>query len=536
MGEIIVRERMYVPSHLVDEREVKKRYVHRFYEESACRRCENRPERHNYICNKCEAYKGKSVTVNRKIVGGIEYFGFPLGDRKNIAKHFGIVPSEYGVVDLRTKAKRRYPVKMKGFTPYDYQDPAIKKMKKHGYGVLKAPPRSGKTPTMLYTGVVEYPYRIAVIADQKEFLKQFLDHVEEYTNLPAIEKKVGKKLFGFGKKPEHFKDFEIIVCTYQTFLSDKGKLLLKLLNQNYGIVFVDEVHSSGALKYSETLNELRARFRFGATGTDARKDGKYKIVEQIMGPVTSLIERDQLQAQVFVHPIDFVKSKSQYKGRAGFTYCVNFLSKHKKRNELILEWVMKDLEKGHNIVIPVYRKEHVWDLVKAINNAAGKRIADGFVGGAANKKDLLQRERVLDDAKSGKLRVVVGIRSLLQRGLNVPRWSMIYCVMPINNEPNWKQESSRILTPFENKRVPGIRLFVDEHIGLVLGCFVGTYKQCIKFKHKPTEVAHERAIKLMERHQRKKGGGYGDEFNEEDSTVFRSVAKGGSGRARPFGN
>lgn len=240
MGEIIVRERMFVPSHLVDERDVKKRYVHRFYEESACRRCENRSERHNYICNKCEAYKGKSVTVNRKIVDGIEYFGFPLGDRKNIAKAFGLNIKKLGVEDLRTRAKRRYPVKMVGFKPYDYQVPAVNSLKTAGYGILKAPPRSGKTPTMLYTGVTQFKYRIAVIADQKEFLQQFLDHVQEFTNLPDLEAKHKKKLFGFGKKPEHFKDFEIIVCTYQTFLSEKGKKLLKLLNKNFGVVFVDE--------------------------------------------------------------------------------------------------------------------------------------------------------------------------------------------------------------------------------------------------------------------------------------------------------
>lgn len=530
MGDIIVRERMYVPTYLVDERDVRKRYIHHFYREKSCARCDNRPERHNDVCDRCENFLGSAKTVNRKIVEGIEYYGFPLGDRKNVAKAFGIRFSDHDVIDLRTRAKRRYPIKMVGFTPYEYQSPAIKKMKEIGYGVLKAPPRSGKTPTMLYAGITEFKYRIAVIADQKEFLKQFLDHVYQYTDIAKWEKKAGKKLAGFGKKAEHFNDYEIIVCTYQTFLSEHGKTLLKLLNKNFGTQFVDEVHSSGATKYAENLNELRGRIRIGATGTDDRKDGKYRVVEQIMGPVTALIDIPQMQAQVFVHPIDFVKSKNQYRGRAGFTYCVNFLSKHKKRNDLIVEWVMKDLEKGHNLLIPVYRKEHVWDLVKRINNAAGRRIADGFVGGAANKKDIARREAVLEEAKSGKIRVVIGIRSLMQRGLNVPRWSMIYCVMPISNEPNWKQESSRVLTTMEGKRQPGIRLFCDPNIGLTLGCFVNTYKQCIKFKHKPTEVAHERALKLMDLHNSKRGKAV-DSFNDGDL----SVSKVTRSSKRPFG-
>lgn len=272
MGEIIVRERMFVPVHLVDEKKVLKRYRHRFYEEHACRKCPNLRERHNYVCNKCEFYLGQNNTVSRLIVDDIEYFGFPLGDRKEIAKTFDIVPSELGVVDLRTRAKRRYPVKMVDFNPYDYQTPAVKKLGKQGFGVLKAPPRSGKTPTMLYTGITQWKYRIAIIADQKEFLEQFLDHVEEFTNLPELQEKAKKKLFGFGKKPQDFEDFEIIVCTYQTFLSDKGKDLFKLLNKNFGTVFIDEVHSSAALEYSKVINNLRSRIRIGATGTDDRKD------------------------------------------------------------------------------------------------------------------------------------------------------------------------------------------------------------------------------------------------------------------------
>lgn len=534
MGEIIVRERMFVPVHLVDEKKVMKRYRHRFYEEHACRKCPNLRDRHNYVCNKCEFYLGQNATVSRLIVDDIEYFGFPLGDRKEIAKTFDIVPSELGVVDLRTRAKRRYPVKLIGLKPYDYQAPAVKKLGANGFGVLKAPPRSGKTPTMLYTGLTEWKYRIAVIADQKEFLEQFLDHVEDFTNLPDLQEKHKKKLFGFGKKPQDFEDFEIIVCTYQTFLSDNGKKLLKLLNKNYGTMFVDEVHSSGALEYSRILNNLRSRIRIGATGTDDRKDGKYKIVEQVMGPVSALIDIPQLQANIYVHPLDFVKTKAAYKGRAGFTNCISFLTKHKKRNQFIIDWILKDLEKGHSIVIPVYRKEHVWELVKMINDQFGKKVADGFTGGAKNKADLAKRKQVLTDAKSGKIRVVIGIRSLMQRGLNVPRWSMIYCIMPINNEPNWKQESSRILTPFENKRPPGIRLFVDENIGMPLGCFVATYKQSLKFKHKATDVAHERALALMEKHNSKRGGGRGAETDAfmDDSRATRVIRSSG----RPFGD
>lgn len=516
MGDIIVRERMFIPAQYIEEKKLKKRYVHRFYDETACRRCENRPERHNYLCNKCEFYGGKNVTYNEKFINGELHYGLPMGDRENIEDVFGLDFDDFDITDLRTKSKRRYNVKMVGFKPYDYQAPAAEALKKAKYGILKAPPRSGKTPTMLYTGIKKLKYRIAIIADQREFLDQFITHIEEFTNLPDLEEKHKTKLFGYGKKKEDFENFEIVVCTYQTFLSDKGKKLLKHLNRNFGTIFIDEVHSAGALEFSKVLNNLWAKVRIGATGTDDRKDGKIKLLKQIVGDVTALIEIPQLQASVYVHPLPFVKSKAAYRGKAGFAHCINFLSKHKKRNAFILEWIMKDLEKGHSIVIPVYRKEHVWELVKSINDEFGKVIAGGFVGGGTTKAAKADRAGVLEKAKAGKLRVVVGIRSLLQRGLNVPRWTMLYNIMPINNEPNWKQESSRILTPMEGKRAPAIRFFVDENLGMPLGCFVSTYKQTVKFKHKPTEIARDRAIALMDKHKPRAVDG---NFDTDSSTV-----------------
>jgi hypothetical protein len=68
----------------------------------------------------------------------------------------------------------------------------------------------------------------------------------------------------------------------------------------------------------------------------------------------------------------------------------------------------------------------------------------------------------------------------------------------MSNEPNWKQESSRILTPMDGKRQPIIRMFVDPNIGLSLGCFVNTYRFSMKFKHAPTEKARERAAEMFE--------------------------------------
>lgn len=197
---------------------------------------------------------------------------------------------------------------------------------------------------------------------------------------------------------------------------------------------------------------------------------------------------------------------------------MKFLANHEKRNKFMLEMIGKDLESDHNIIIPLYTREHVSYITRMINSIYGKGTAEEFTG---DRK--CDRDGILDRARSGKTRVVVGIRSLLQLGLNVPAWTCLYYFMPMNNEPNWYQESSRILTPAEGKRKPVIRMFVDSEVKLVLGCWAQTYKQTVtKFKHKPTETARERAGELFE-----KLGSHHKKYDpdEEDDTPSKTKNK-----------
>jgi len=375
---------------------------------------------------------------------------------------------------------------------------------------------SHNTPTMLMISV-KSGKRTLMLANQKEFLDQFLKHVEDFTNLPALQEKTGKRLFGYIKKEKDLEDLQIAVSPYQQFMSEKGKELWKKVRKEFGFLWVDEGHKGNAKEFARVLNTSTARFRGAVTATDKRKDGRQYIMQQIIGPVVSKIKVPQMQAKIIIHDLDFVKTRSAYKGKGGWSYCMRFLANHEKRNKFMLELLAKDLEAGHNIVLPLYTKEHIFLITRLINSIHGKGTAESFTGDKG-----CDRDAILDRARSGKTRVVVGVRSLLQLGLNVPAWTCLYYFMPMNNEPNWYQESSRILTPEEGKRTPVIRMFVDSEVKLVLGCWANTYKQTLKFKHKPTDKAAERASALF----KKLGGRHEaydpDELDDGDMTPVRA--------------
>lgn len=497
---IIIKDKIYIPIKLLPSYEsTRDAYTKRFYEDSACSRCEYKPDRHSNMCDVCEAYKGVVKLWSRWSYKGRDYIGLPIGDKRFFEKKTGVLFSEVKVYDKRVEAPFVYPVKFLG-QPYPNQVEAIDQFMDKKYGLLEAPPRTGKT-LMAVAICVQLGQRVLMMASQHEFIAQFMDHlhgnaaegIPKCTNLPELEKKHKKKLYGFPKTDADFDNFQFFCMTYQQFISEKrGKDRLARLFPHIGTVCLDEVHKAAADKFAEVVSVIPSRYKFGVTATVDRKDKKDVVIRNILGPIVARSSRESMIPRVYVHETGFSPKRKYAGGPASWVYAMQALAKDKKRNELIVRYVMKDLKAGHNIVIPVTFKNHAALLQQMINEAFGKRICETFVGGGGKgNKDA--RKDTLTAAKLNKTRVIVGIRSLLQMGLNVPSWSCIYTVIPISNKPNYKQETSRIRTPVEGKRQPIVRLFTEEGLGQSWGCSKNCITHLREFKYEFSKLPAQRS-------------------------------------------
>jgi len=495
--KVILANRVFIPIKMIEDvPQAVEEYTYREYDNAVCAQCDFRTQRHCDACESCGSggfLAGYSLSQFEDI-DGEEYLGLPFGDQSRIEKRLGIDLSDVKFKDMTSAVKFDYPVEFTGDLR-DYQEEPVATLVDLQYGLLQSKPRTGKT-VMAIAAAVRAGYRAVILADQKDFLDGFYETLESMTNLLELEEQAGKKLFGFPKTYKDYETFQVCLVTYQSLIADSktARDRMAIINQNYGSVIVDEVHRANATCFARVLGALRMTMRLGLTATVKRKDGRQYLIRNLLGPVVATTDAEALTPTVVVCKSPPSKSRGRFDGKAGFTRLLKALHADKKRHALILDWVKRDLNIGRSIVIPVYFKDQVHQLVRDINAMMRRPVAAAFVGGPKAKKD---RKDIVDAARAGEIRVVVGIRRLLQLGLNVPQWDTLYYVAPMNNAPNWEQESCRICTPMDNKKTPIIRMFYDEGYATTISCFRNTYKHSQALNYKTSEKSKRKLTRWL---------------------------------------
>jgi superfamily II DNA or RNA helicase len=459
------------------------------FSEQNCRKCEYLPDRPSEVCDSCPSNQGEFKLFVQKTFKDVEYVGIPQGSKAFIDKHFEM--DQFRLIDKRPRTKFKRKIEFTG-SLREHQTPAVKAMLKYyrdndgGCGSLIAQPRTGKT-VMATDIVCQLGMKTLIIAKQVDWLLQFQETFigsetqKPLTDIPETQQFHQTKIIGLCKTIADFKKYDICLATYQTFLSDNGQVKYKELRDEFPVIIIDETHSVGAAEFSKILNGFNSYIRLGLTATFDRKDGMHWLVAAIAGPPRYTVEIETLKPTVEIILTGFSATLPKM-----WVYALKKLCADKERNKLILKHVMRDVEDGRSIVIPVTFVDHARKLVKAINKRAGENIAVAFTGGA-NRRDIIL------GAREGKYKVVVGTRSIVQTGINIPKWDTIYEILPSSNIPSCRQRLSRILTPMPGKPVPCIKYFLDE-CKLVRSCFTAEFYGAVMPYIKPIVSQYTRML------------------------------------------
>lgn len=403
---------------------------------------------------------------------------FARGNIPLIQKHFGHIEIE----DRRVIIPLEHKFEFKGELR-EHQKKVVDKLNtifkdNHGYGIISAPPRFGKTVVMAYL-TCKLGLKTLFLSHQVDLSKQALQTFYTMTNILDVEYNVGAPLIGLVEKWDDLEKYQVAFLPYQKFVTGKNAFEnLQNYKNSFGLVFIDESHRANAKEYSRVVSTFNARYRMGVTATPKIKSKMHVISNFVLGPVVARGKAPQVPCVARIVKtnvrIPFVCTNSKF----FFNQMYNFLANHMARNTYIAHYIKAYADVGHSCIAVAERNSMLNSITKILKEMGV--AAEAFHGKSAkNKKD---RENILSRARCGQTTVLVASRKMVL-GLDIPRLTAFFNLLPSANPPNYYQELSRIRTPYEGKTMAYIVDFEDSHpvVHACLQSRKGVYKK-EKFK------------------------------------------------------
>ena len=171
------------------------------------------------------------------------------------------------------------------FTYRDYQERAIRSVKKHGRGILSSPTSSGKSLILfgVCSNIKEFSERTLIIVPRIQLVSQFY---KEWTVEYGYK---GIAMYST-KNPTLDPNARVVITNYQ-FLVSKGngkrKDIELIKNGGFKAVIVDECHTIGESGswLSNFLMKLDCQYAIGCTGTVPDDKAKRWNIIGVLGPV-----------------------------------------------------------------------------------------------------------------------------------------------------------------------------------------------------------------------------------------------------------
>ncbi|NDP22897.1 MAG: DEAD/DEAH box helicase family protein [Paludibacter sp.] len=245
----------------------------------------------------------------------------------------------------------------------EHQQDVIEIIAKKDFGVIVAPPGSGKTIVGLKI-ISDKGQPALIIVHRKQLVEQWIERIETFLGIPKNEiGKIGQGKSKIGKK--------ITIATIQSLSKEVNKLDSTDFINSFGTIIVDECHHIPAKTYSDTIAKLQTYYLYGLTATPFRKYNDGKIIFFHLGEVIVEIKPTDIlsnkQAKIIIRntelDIPFNSKTDQFETLS------KVLIHDSARNKLILEDIYKELQSGKKVVVITERKEHIETLNQYLKQA-----------------------------------------------------------------------------------------------------------------------------------------------------------------------
>ncbi len=313
----------------------------------------------------------------------------------------------------------------------EHQQIVLESIAKKDFGVIVAPPGSGKTIVALK--IISDKHQPAlIVVHRKQLMEQWAERVETFLGIPKNE--IGK--IGLGKSKV---GKEITIATIQSLSKELDKPDSENLKTAFGTIIVDECHHIPAETFRNTIAKLQTVYLYGLTATPFRKYNDGKLIFIHLGEVISEIKSSEIgrskQAKIIFRntelDIPFNSKTDQFETLS------KILIHDSARNKLILQDVNIELKEGKRVVIITERKEHIDSLYQYLKQS----YETITLSGEDSESNRVSKWKIL---KGGNYQVLITTGQFFGEGTDLQNANCLFLVYPFSFEGKLIQYIGRV--------------------------------------------------------------------------------------------
>ncbi len=382
-----------------------------------------------------------------------DYLSIPRGCFEDVS----CLLDEYGIkVDIKDERVAGKKAKFKFYGELDKeQKAACRKILKSEIGILVAPSGMGKT-VMAIHAIAKRKTNTLILVHRKPLMEQWRLQLTSFLGINL--KDIGQ--IGAGKnKSNGMLDIAMIQS-----MERKGAVDDRIID--YGFVIVDECHHISAVSFERVLMHTKAKYILGLTATPFRKDGHQPIIHMQCGPIRyQRRQGDALReiSRYYVIP-RMTEFSYEWNEESNIYDLWPKLIDDEKRNQLIVNDVLKAAQNGRFPIILTERRAHLDMLAEMLNEKIEYLIV--LSGGVKSKrrKEILEK---LSQAPSDKKKAILATGAYIGEGFDNPQLDTLFITMPISFKGKVIQYAGRLHRKHKGKTDVRIYDYVDKNVSVL---------------------------------------------------------------------
>ncbi len=298
----------------------------------------------------------------------------------------------------------------------EHQKTVLSAVSKKDFGVIAAPPGSGKTIIGLKI-ITDKCQPALIVVHRKQLLNQWVERIEAFLKIPKNQiGKIGQGKAKIGK--------QVTIAMIQSL---GKKIDNPEISKTFKTVIIDECHHIPAKSYAATISKLSPYYQYGLTATPFRKNSDGKLIFAHLGELIADVKPQDIEtfkkARIIIRNTDFdvpFNSKTDT-----FETLSKVLVHDSERNKNIVADITSEVNTGKRVVVITERKEHIATLHQFLK----QKFEVVALSGDDSESDRSSKWKILN---SGNYQILITTGQFFGEGTDLKNATCLFLVYPFS--------------------------------------------------------------------------------------------------------